>query len=599
MRDYAGLYSTLLSTLGIEVGDLHCPVTSDMDSGYVARLSLANSFYKKLCPNGNSKSADAAALTKFLSVNERLPAESFEFVAESEADSCFWDYFRDHLNRCLSATRGVGEFELGSIRDGMGIGPGASQLADSSCMHTKLFGGTISYTNPDLIRLYRGALVETGLWCDAEERRNRAFGFTSVEGGKIFFAPKNAEISRTCCTEANLNMLVQMSIGAHLEKCLEGYFGLSLRTQPDINRWLACQGSIHDSFGTMDQVSASDSIGYHMLMRSLDDNFLKAVIRIARSERAVLPDGTRVVLRMVSTMGNGFTFPLQMAIFASAVYAVYDLMGIPRRVGGSNNFGVFGDDVIVVKEAFGFLSRSLSKLGFTVNADKSFNAGVFRESCGHDYFKGSNVRGVYVRSLETPQSVYVLINQLGRWSTLHDVNLAPVINLLRSWVRDVRIPFSELDDAGIKVPFKSTKPSLTSEYWFKYRCYVRRKKRMLVDERKDEGPECSLYELALGTSFLAGHLRRRDFSFTNPKVDPQGFSTDSAWQHDWSVSVALRDKMGARARYQIVQKSLPYWDYWPDPKMAINLNWDDSERVTLTRDYQSAWESRLVTYFPQ
>lgn len=598
MRDYASLYSCLLSTLGVTAGQAHAPITSDMGHGFVSRLSLASSFYKKLCPSGNSKIADANALKKFKAINDSIPEGPFRFDAHNEAESCFYDYFRSHLNRCLSYAPGVGDFTLESVRSGLNIGPGASQLADSSTLHTKLFGGTLSYTNPDLIRLYRSALADTGLWADAEMQRFQRFGFTEVRGGKVFFATKNAEISRTCCTEANLNMLIQMSVGAHIERGMESYFGLSLSTQPDLNRWLACVGSIHDSFGTMDLVSASDSIGNEMLMSSLDNNFLKAVIRMSRSESVVLPDGSILKARMVSTMGNGFTFPLQMAIFASAVYAVYDLMGIPKKVGRSNNFGVFGDDIIVVKEAFSFLARCLGKLGFVVNVGKSFQTGVFRESCGEDYYRGIDVRGIYVTHLETPQKVYALINQLSRWSVRNEWSLKPVILLLRSWVRDMRVPYSEADDAGIKVPFDCTKPVVNDAYEFSYRCCKRRQKRLLIEEIEQTDNEASPYELGLGVGFLSGHLRRRDFSYTNPLVDPQGFSLDSAWKHDWAVAVPLRDRKGERARYNVVTKSIPWWDYWPVPKSRSDVPfWEDDERVRLTPDMKGRWETVLRDYF--
>lgn len=597
MRDYASLYSCLLSSLGLELGEIGAPITSDMEPRYVAKLSLANSFYKKLCPGGNTKVADANALNKFRSINESLPESSFEFLASNEAESCFYDYFCNHLNRCLSYAPGVGDYDIDSVRQGLNIGPGASQLADASTLHTKLFGGTISYTNPDLIRLYRSALVGTGLWADAEMHRFHRFGFTQVRGGKVFFASKNSEISRTCCTEANLNMLIQMSVGAHIEMSMLSYFGLSLSTQPDINRWLAKVGSLHGTFGTMDLVSASDSIGYHMLMRSLDNNFLKSVIKMSRSESVVLPDGSTVVARMVSTMGNGFTFPLQMAIFASAVYAVYDLMGIPHKIGKSNNFGVFGDDIIVVTEAFGFLSNCLGKLGFTVNVGKSFHTGVFRESCGDDYFRGHNVRGVYVTSLETPQKVYALINQLTRWGAAHEVTLKPVITLLRSWVRDMRIPPSESDDAGIKVPFSCCVPKVDDSYNFRYRYHRRRQKRLVVEDNEVTDSEPSAVELGIGVGFLSGHLRRRDFSWNNPSTDPLGFALDSAWKHDWQVAVPLRDRKGERTRYQIASKSIPWWDYWPDPKTRPTyLPWDDIERIRLTPDMKVRWGADLQDY---
>lgn len=575
MRDYARLKSELLVDLCIESTETDRPVTSDMGVSECARYSLANSFYKKLCPKGNSRTADENALKKFKAINESIP-EEYAFGANSEAESCFYDYFKNHLNNCLGVQESIESFDLDSIRMYMGVGPGAAQLADSSTLHTKLFEGEMSYTNEDLIKYYRAALVETGFWADAEMRRFQKFGFTRVPGGKIFFASKNAEISRTCCTEANLNMLIQKAIGTFMEFRANWYFGISLSTQPDRNRELARIGSLDGSFGTIDSISASDSIGERMLHGSLDHSFLKTMIWKSRSETAVLPNGEEVRLRMISTMGNGFTFPLQTIIFASAVKAVYDLMGFPSDC-AITQFGVFGDDIIVRREAYDFLIAMLTKLGFSVNVGKSFNTGPFRESCGNDYYNGRDVRGVYVKTLETPQSVSSLINRLNRWSARHGILLPRTMALLYSWIRVLPVPPSESDDAGIHVPFKLTKPRLNESYWFKYRAFKRKVERRKVDEPDSDSDGGPFNPDGIAVGFLSGYLRRRDYVpvQTDLLSDKSGRPPDL----DWGISITLRDKVGARARYQIVDKVIPYWDYYlPDTMMEesssdMGLSW--------------------------
>lgn len=583
MRDYACLHDDLLADLDFQANEVDDLMSSDIGPSLAARKALAKSFYKKLCPQGNTRIADAAALEKFKAVNEALPVD-FEFSAENEAESCFFDYFRNHLNVCLGPHESIETFALDSIREGMMSGPGAAQKADSTTIVSKLFEGKMSYTDPFLIPYYRSALVGTGFWADAEMQRYQKFGFTKVEGGKLFFAPKNAEISRTCCTEANLNMLVQKAIGAFMEFRLGWYFGISLDTQPDRNRELARLGSLNGSFGTIDLVSASDSMGLDMLSKVLRPSFLKTMMWMSRSERAVLPDGQRVELKMISTMGNGFTFPLQTIIFASAVRATYDLMGFPSEC-PKTQFGVFGDDIIVRREAYDFICRMLNKLGFQVNVGKSFNTGPFRESCGHDYYAGINIRGVYVRSLEIPQHVYSLINRLNRWSTLHGIMLPRTISRLLSWVRDIRVPPSESDDAGIHVPFKATIPSVSNTYWFEYRKYKRRIKKVKFAEPDDlEKPPTNPDGFAVGV--LSGHIRRREVSLTT--------TDDSAWKHDWAFSATLRDRIGERPRYQIVTSSIPFWDYFPDPKMESRSREDNEWRVDLTVGSYGRWGATVV-----
>lgn len=586
MRDYASLYLQLLADLDLKAEGLG-PITSDMDQNLVARGSLAKSFYSKLCPLGNTDTADKNALEKFVSINRSLGGDEWEYVASSEVESLFWDYFKNHLRVALEPHESLGSFDYGFIREHMGVGPGAAQKADSTCMINKLFMGPMSYTHPDLIPLYRTALSETGYWADAEMRRFQEYGFVSVEGVRIFFAPKKAEISRVCGTESNLGMIVQKAAGEFIEQRLGMFYKVYLDKQPDFNRELARIGSLDGSIGTIDLESASDSIMLRLCELALPRGFLKTVMMMSRSRVAILPDGSQLELKMMSTMGNGFTFPLQTLIFSCVVRSVYDLMGFPSNC-PRTQFGVFGDDICVRREAYEFVCRMLTKLGFKVNVGKSFNTGLFRESCGHDYFAGVNVRGVYIRSLESSQHVYSAINRLTRWSALHGVRLTRTIQTLLTWTRDLRVPPSESDDSGIHVPFKCSRPSVDARYWFEYRYYKRRLKRQPVDE---EEASVKGRESALAVGFLAGVYRRPDILLTNPQGLP--WTDDSAWKHDWSVSVTLRDKMGARVRYKIATRSLPWWDYL-DPKMS-SPSWEEGEwRIPLTRDSYSAWESTVV-----
>jgi len=572
MRSYADIERHLHSDLGTTANGGFGNCLSDDSFDTVCRQSLADSFYKKLCPLGVTKEQDLKALKKFQAINSKLPETSYDFSADTEAESCFWDYLRDNFNRSLQPNVGrqvfesglpvelsdapSKEFDLNFIRQNLNIGPGAAQKADPSSIVTKLFEGEMSYTNTEhLIKLYRSALVGTRFWADAERLRFERFGFTRVDGGKIFFVKKNSEISRTCCTEPNLNMMFQKAAGAFIEERLRVHFGIDLSTQPIYNRRLARTGSIDGSFGTIDLVSASDSVGLQMFLRLLDECPLKDMILMSRSESVTIPSGEQFVLRMVSTMGNGFTFPLQTLIFASAVRAVYQLMGFPCD-DNQTQYGVFGDDIVVRFEAYTFLCRMLTKLGFEVNDKKSFNSGPFRESCGGDYFKGLNVRGVYVTTLETSQDICSCINRLNRWSARTGIGLHNLIHYLKWQVPDApRVPFSESDDAGLKVPFSCTQPRVDSKYWFAYRKYKQRESRMEVPE-----VDFSVNPHGSAIGYLSGHYRRvdRDPSFDFGVTDkvPNGLSHDNP-----RIYITPRGEMGSEKRYKIVSDAIPFWDY--------------------------------------
>lgn len=589
MRDYARILSHLLWDLEPHLAD-RSGYLSDMSVRSAMAKALADSFYKKLCPIGNTREADDRALEKFKAINRRISSEPFDFAASNEAESCFWDYFTNNLNRTIGFDAGDVNYDLEFIREHMAVGPGAAQKADSTSMMSKLFEGPISYCNSEhLITLYRSALAETGLWADAEMLRSSKFPYQKVKGGKLFFALKNADISRTCCTEANLNLLIQKSIGAFIEYRLVKHYGINLSVQPDYNRELARIGSIDQSFGTIDLISASDSISWQLMLRALENGFLKGIIARARSESAVLPDGSEVVLNMISTMGNGFTFPLQTVIFASAVRACYQLMGYPCH-SPKTDFAVFGDDIIVRRETYSFVCRMLAKLGFEVNEGKSFNSGPFRESCGHDYFLGQNIRGVYVKSLETHQQVYSCINRLIRWTAVSGIPLVTTVSYLRSLIpKELRVPRSVADDGGLKVPFVCSKPKVDNRYWYSYR-YYKRKTDVRIMPEVDDTPNPYGY----GVGFLSGHIRRPESSFSitdKTRRLPGPINLLASYP---SPSISIRERRGKRARYQIRRDSIPWWD-WPGyASIPDGPPWDYFDGDPREGVSHDAWESAVM-----
>lgn len=576
MRDYASLYQDLLEDLALPC-DQTAPITCDMDARMVAKLTLAGSFYKKLSPTGSSGTADAKALSKFLAVNSALPSDGFDFHVESELESLFFDYFRGHLNRALEAG-GIHDFDYRYIGEHMGVGPGASQKADSTWFHSKVFESPLSYTDDELIYIYRAALSHTGSWAEAEMHRFQRFGFERVRGGKLFFVKKNSEISRTCCTEPGLNMLIQKACEALLINCLRVYFGINLSTQADTNRELARQGSIDGRYCTIDLVSASDSNGRHMINRSIEGNTLfKRCLNWSSCKLVELPNGELCKLNMISTMGNGFTFPLQTLIFASAARACYDLMDI--KVGPDAKLSVFGDDIIVRNDVYELLTRMLTKLGYGVNVAKSFNAGPFRESCGTDWYRGTNVRGVYITTLETPESVYSAINRLLRWSAVHGVYLNKVIRKLRSWVRHLPVPFEASDISGIKVPSGLRTRRTSRIHGFEtYKCLVPITKSYHVPV-DDDGNLIPWNISGILVTLVGGYARTPDSSF-----QPKGRYSGPAY--------SPRRGRGEKIRSRISSRLIPFWDHFPltwcDPlkedgalvsRAFTSLSYDSWERV--------------------
>jgi hypothetical protein len=106
-------------------------------------------------------------------------------------------------------------------------------------------------------------------------------------------------------------------------------------------------------------------------------------------------------LEMFSSMGNGYTFPLESLLFFSVVEALV----LAEQL---HLCSVYGDDIIVPQDRASDVIEALNFLGFKVNIKKSFLAGSFFESCGTDWFKGQEVRPFFLRRAERKPMPYVV-----------------------------------------------------------------------------------------------------------------------------------------------------------------------------------------------
>jgi len=449
MHDYAAVFQCLQD----ELPKTDHILTSDMSVRDAEALWLRNSFLKKF-EGRKAVDADSKALALFLRSNERCrtfalkPERLFEEELIGEVKVIFDQFFHRGPDLPL---------DLLEISEGFMTGPGASQGATSDNFYTKLFDSNLTCTTERLYRDYRCAISRWPAWNHAEIARQTMFDHKVVVGNRLSFVAKTTDISRTICTEPNLNMLFQKGIGAYLDQQMLKRWKISMSYQQSWNRWLARKGSIDGSFGTIDLSSASDSVSLTLLREILPPYVFRWLER-TRSPFVTLPGGERCELHMVSSMGNAFTFPLQTMLFASLVVASYKLMGIKPEACSSEraNWGVFGDDIIVRKDSYEFVVRALQMFGFEVNVGKSFNSGYFRESCGGDYYHGFDIRGVYMKHLSTSADVYSIINRLVRWCARSGILLPKTIRKLLDMVEFLPIPVDAGDAEGIKVPYAPT-----------------------------------------------------------------------------------------------------------------------------------------------
>lgn len=427
----------------------------------VACMQLAASFLKKL-KDSTRPDADDKALAKFLSSNDRCGTWSLQM--NSLLDEFLVSEFRNSLSRFFftGANSHISDDLVSLITESDLVGPGVAIGASGTDFYTKLFSGSLTCTSPALYTAYRTYLLsQPESWLAAEIQRSASFGdFRVVEGSRLSFVPKTNDVSRSICIEPVLNMLVQKGLGNSLERRLRQYFGIDLACQQEKNRELARIGSVEDSYVTIDLASASDTISLAMLEEFLPRHVLSLLKLLRSPVTTVSLTGEQLRLNMVSTMGNGFTFPLQTMLFACVVEACSRVAEMPLvfpRGKHLGSFGINGDDIVCSKELHGMVVRLLSLLGFEVNRSKSFHEGPFRESCGGDFFRGHNVRGVYVKTLSEPGSRYAAINLLNRWSARFQIPVSRTVRRLLRSVEYLPVPPWEDLSAGIHVPWSMVK----------------------------------------------------------------------------------------------------------------------------------------------
>lgn len=221
---------------------------------------------------------------------------------------------------------------------------------------------------------------------------------------KIAFVPKTAKIHRSIAVEPLVNGFLQKGIGDVMRGRL-ARVGIDLSDQ-NLNAVKARKGSAEhdgvDPYVTLDLSSASDSIATELVRSVLPPawfDFLNAT-----RSKSFLLDGNVFRQHKFCSMGNGFCFPLQSLIFSAACIAA------GAKLPG-HDFCVYGDDIVVRTSVAERLVTLLGVLGFTLNRDKSFFSGPFRESCGSDWFAGADVRPFTLDyAFDTVPNIFKFVN---------------------------------------------------------------------------------------------------------------------------------------------------------------------------------------------
>nr|APG77255.1 hypothetical protein [Wenling levi-like virus 3] len=280
------------------------------------------------------------------------------------------------------------------------------------------------------------------------------------DSDRITFVPKDARTERPIAVGASMNMFLQLGVKAYMEERLIEH-GVNL-TDQSRNRRLAYEGSRYSmmggiknssQFATIDLASASDTISIEIVRLLLDSEWF-AFLDDLRHKTGSFGE-EHVVYNKFSAMGNGFTFPLESLIFFAVAKAAALEAGHPCQ---RKDIAVYGDDIIVREYAARDVILALNWAGFSVNTEKSFLEGRFKESCGADYYSGHPVRPFYLkRRIETYEDLYFIGNSISDIVKSHGAH--PALTELYSFVVNnipVRhrryTPLVTTSDCGLRVP---------------------------------------------------------------------------------------------------------------------------------------------------
>lgn len=274
-----------------------------------------------------------------------------------------------------------------------------------------------------------------------------SFPLPECEGspkGRLVAVPKTAVKPRLISIEPVGHQFIQQSIKDVLYRAFERIPMVSLSSQ-EPNRVLAEIGSHSGDLATLDLSEASDRLSYDFVMDSFRDfpGFRRAIDACRTRVISVEGHGD-VELKKFASMGSALTFPLQVMLFSSITCAAIALEEggefgrTVRSLAYSGFLRVYGDDIIVPAEHYRPVVAGLEAFGLKVNNLKSFSTGLFRESCGADFYSGHDVTPVYRRRRdpEGRHSTSEVVSLISFANQYHDrYGHSPIPDLVHEWLR--------------------------------------------------------------------------------------------------------------------------------------------------------------------
>lgn len=225
---------------------------------------------------------------------------------------------------------------------------------------------------------------------------------------RVVSVPKTLKTPRIIAIEPTCMQYMQQAL---LEKIVDGVESDSTLSQligfddQRPNQEMARIGSLTGSLATLDLSEASDRVSnQHVRLLLSNHPWLSKAVDATRSRKADVPGYGVIRLAKFASMGSALCFPFEAMVFLTCCFVGIE-QKLSRRLTNKDikslvgSVRVYGDDIIVPVDMVDSVVRVLETFGFKVGRHKSFWTGKFRESCGREYYAGTDVSCVRVRRL--------------------------------------------------------------------------------------------------------------------------------------------------------------------------------------------------------
>lgn len=240
--------------------------------------------------------------------------------------------------------------------------------------------------------------------------------------------------------------------------------GRSIKFRDQTWNQRAAQEAVARNHVTLDLSNASDTVSVPLVWYLFSEvPRLRRRLMATRSSH-MLVDNQRVRLSAFAPMGSAVCFPVESLVFWAISMASLKLVrshevkrnGETRIVcpfrddALASEIRVFGDDIVIPEEAFPTLRTTLLEVGCEPNMSKTCWLTPFRESCGSEWFNGTDVtitrNKEYCYAADNKLEDHLALLNLQRKLFLQGMRSAAA--LLKDWAEEIH-PIYELPISSV------------------------------------------------------------------------------------------------------------------------------------------------------